>query len=87
MDCGSRWTFLNDMDRDGAYSAGDLWLQIKWLFLAPGDGLICLVAQMPGFGAFLGHGYGSIVSIALSCVAWLLVLYLVASVALATNRA
>jgi hypothetical protein len=86
VDCGPRWNFIHDMNRDGVYSASDLWLQIKWLFLAPGDGVVCLVAQAPGFGGFLHAGYGSFVSIALSCVAWILLLYLLASVLLATSR-
>jgi hypothetical protein len=30
---------------DGRYTVSDLWLQVKWLFYAPGDWVICFVGK------------------------------------------
>lgn len=38
-----RWQFRLDMNGDGAVTPSDAWLWLKWVVLAPGDGLLLLL--------------------------------------------
>lgn len=58
MNCGGRFNFAADMNADGAYTVSDVWLQIKWLFFAPGDGVICFIGHTP-LGKFFEISYSS----------------------------
>lgn len=71
--CGGRFAFVADMNNDGHYTISDLWLQIKWLFFAPGDGTICFIAETPRLARFFEvthDSYGNWFSGVASAMAW-----------------
>jgi hypothetical protein len=83
VDCGPRWNFLKDMNHDGVYSISDLWIQIKYVLFAPGDGVICLIAQDQRLSTFLelgNHSYGNWFSVIVSLVSWPLALVIVLAI-------
>lgn len=49
-----QWSFILDMNRDGAVTISDVLLWMKWLFFYPGDFLhSVLIAVVPGIARFL----------------------------------
>lgn len=47
-----RWYFELDANRDGVFSISDIWLNIKWICLAPGDAIIYWLAKIPDLRTF-----------------------------------
>ncbi|MFM9847698.1 MAG: hypothetical protein ACKVP3_11125 [Hyphomicrobiaceae bacterium] len=72
-----RFRFATDMNGDGLFTISDVWLWLKWLFFAPGDGvLLFLMAFMPDISDFLEVDQGSMygwLSGFLSAVLWIVV--------------
>jgi hypothetical protein len=48
-----RWMFAADMNRDGQITISDFWLWVKWIFFAPGDGILFgIMFHLPSFAKF-----------------------------------
>jgi hypothetical protein len=78
------------MNSDGHYTISDFLLQIKWLFFAPGDGIICFIANTPLLARFFevtDDSYGNLFSGAVSAIAWpWIVMFVYIVVATASGR-
>lgn len=49
MKCPS---LASDMNFDGIYTISDVWLQAKWIFCLPGNLMLNLIMDSPGWRAF-----------------------------------
>lgn len=84
MSCGGRFRFVADMNADGAYTISDVWLQVKWIFFAPGDGIICFIGSAPNLAEFFEISYssfGNAFSATIGALVWpfaILILYVIA---------
>jgi len=49
-----RWTFVKDMNGDGAVTISDVWATVIWIVFAPGDAIILSVmSAAPAVARFL----------------------------------
>jgi hypothetical protein len=72
MNCGGRFNFVADMNGNGVYTVSDVWFQLKWLFFAPGDAVICFMGNTR-LGEFFEISYwsfGNAFSAFVSGVVW-----------------
>lgn len=70
------WSFISDMNCDGAVTISDVTLWTKWLYFYPGDLLVMLIVrETPNVARFFeitDADYGKLVSFAVSGLFWLL---------------
>ena len=69
-----RFTFVADMNADGAFTISDIWEWFKWLYFAPGD-LAAIALMNTSLGNFLeistdtlGSGSSGVISFILWAV-------------------
>lgn len=82
-----QWTWhyrALDMNADGAITVSDIWMWAKWALTLPGDyALLSVMRWMPAAAQFLEVSpvsLGGVLSSALSTIAWILLLGLIANV-------
>lgn len=70
------WTFVWDMNVDGAITISDVWLWFKWLFYYPGDGMFYVMMRgAPKAAKFFevsAASFGGGVSGGISFITWLI---------------
>ena len=70
-----QWTFVSDMNYDGAITISDIWLWVKWLYFYPGDGFFyVLLHKMIDIANFLEitySDYGGLLSGIISFYFWI----------------
>jgi len=84
------WTFVADMNSDGAVTISDVWLWFKWLYFYPGDGMLYVAMKStPALAQFFemsSMSYGGGLSGTVSFFTWLTVLGVAASALEQTAR-
>jgi uncharacterized iron-regulated membrane protein len=71
-----QWSFIADMNFDGAVTISDAWLWLKWLFFYPGDLLFYVlmtsVSPVARFLELSQSSYGGWSSGIISAITWLI---------------
>lgn len=72
------WSFVADMNRDGAITISDVWMWFKWLYFYPGDGVFyTLMSGAPKVAEFFelsAANFGGVASGVISFFMWLIVM-------------
>ncbi len=83
MDENEGWSFVADMNYDGAVTISDVWLWFNWLYFYPGDWLISkwfLGNPVGQFLEFTINDLGGFFSGVISFIAWGIVLTMIVSI-------